>query len=271
MNTSSSRKEASYLEDITTSAEYKFATANVHHVMSNDRITYFDAFNKMGEKIYKIDWTGREFFARRGNTDVAEYQERKNLYYSLFLSEEQENECADRIGFAEYPIIMALRAGELKAYYTNHYTGEETLLEPSFWRSHKCRFTRTTGHFKAPDRNKRPPVPGIDFIVVLDLKGFEHVLKTMPKREKLKKRPPSKEQVREARDTILAACTESNSLLNRLAYTLALNHVLNTDYFTDDNVKPYWKYDVPDSFKNTKRVSGVTYLSLNALSKPLSP
>lgn len=270
MNISSSRKEAPYLEDVTASAEYKFATANAHHAMSNDRITYFDAFNKVGEKIYRTDWTGREFFAAKGSTDIAEYQEKRKLRYSLFHSQKQEYDCARNAYRAHETILKSLRAGEVQAYYLNHYTGEEATLGPSFWKSQKASFTIDRGCYKAPDRNERPAVPGIDFIVVLELKEFEHVLKTMPKREKLKKQPPSKELIREARDTIVAACKESDSLLNRPAYMLALNYLLNTDYFTDDNVKPYWKDDVPDSLKNTKRVASVKYLSLDALSKPPS-
>lgn len=270
MNARNSRK-STYLEDITASAEYQFAIANAHHGISTNRVTYYDAFNHVGEKIYRLDWTGREFFARRSTTDIEEYKSRRKITYSLFQSENQENECAERIGYAEYPILTALRAGDLVAYYIDHHTGEEISLKPEFWRSQKCSFTRITGLYQFPERNKRPAVPGIDFIVVLDRKSFQRVLKTMPKRTKKNKAAPSKKSIQEARRIIIDICNKNKVFLNRPIYALALNDVLKTDYFNDENIKPYWREDIPDSLKNTKRISDINYLSLVMLPKSQIP
>lgn len=269
MNTSSSKKERPYLEDVTASVEYKFATANAQLTMSNDRITYFDAFNQVGEKIFKTAWTGREFFAGRSNTDVAEYQANNKLSYSLFSSQGDQAESASRACWAQDSILMALRAGEFEAYYTNHYTGEETLLKPSFWKSTKSSFATDRGRYKAPDRNKRPAVPGIDFIVVLDFSGFETLLKKLDRllNKKRVMSPPSNESIREANKLIVTFCKEQKFLMNREMYYAALNKILNTEHFKDSNSRHDWDTAVPELIKNRPGYSNPNPLPLNKLPK----
>tara|TARA_B100000508_G_C11448984_1_gene272949 strand:+ start:180 stop:986 length:807 start_codon:yes stop_codon:yes gene_type:complete len=264
MNTGDCKNSISYLEDVTKSSEYLFVTANTQYVVSDNRITYFEAFNRVGEKIFRKKWTGKEFFAGRGATDIAEYQKNHQTTYDLFESKEHQSECINRIGFAEYPILSALQSGKLQSFYINHYTGEEAPIEPSFWRSQKNSFARTRGHYKAPDRNQRPAVPSMDFIIVFNLSEFKTVLNKMPKRKPNKKFPPSKNQVSKAEEFIFQECLYQNVLLNRKIYAQALNKLLNTDFFNDSSVKPFWGA-VSEQFKNVKRLEGVIYLDVENL------